>query len=269
MILFPGCKINLGLNVLSKRADGYHDIETCFYPVNWNDVLELVPADSFQLKLSGIELPASGENLCTRIYNLLNRKHKIPPVEVWLHKVIPHGAGLGGGSSDAAAMLLGLNELFELQLSQAEMEDIALHAGSDCPFFINPLPKIATGRGEKFESVNLSLAGKWIILLKPEAAVSTAEAYKNVTIRIPDYAIKNVLETTPILEWRQMLSNAFEPYAFKTIPRLLALKESLYDAGALYASMSGSGSAIFGIFERKPESFQIPENMLHWQGLLD
>ena len=268
MVFFPGCKINLGLNVLSKRADGFHNLETCFYPVNWQDVLELIPAKTYNLELSGINLPASGENLCTKVFNLMHAQYKINPVHAWLHKNIPHGAGLGGGSSDAATMISGLNNLFQLGLDQSTLEELALKAGSDCPFFIHPVPKLATGRGEIFEPLNFTLAGKWIVLMKPEESISTAEAYKNVQIGTPDFGIKTVLESAPIAEWKSKLSNAFEPYAFRKIPQLLSLRDLLYKHGALFAAMSGSGSAMFGIFEQEPEHLEIPKNVLHWRGIL-
>jgi 4-diphosphocytidyl-2-C-methyl-D-erythritol kinase len=268
MIFFPGCKINLGLNVLSKRPDGYHNLETCFYPVNWQDVLELVPADSYKLELSGVDLPVTGENLCTKVFNLMQQKYNIKPVHTWLHKNIPHGAGLGGGSSDAAAMIGAINELFQLKLNQTTLEALALLIGSDCPFFINPVPKIATGRGEIFEPIKFTLAGKWIVLFKPEESISTAEAYKNVEIKTPDFSIKTVLEKESIQNWRTKLSNAFEPYAFQKIPQLLTLRDLLYNQGAVYAAMSGSGSAIFGIFDQEPPRFQIPGKVAHWRGIL-
>lgn len=269
MIVFPGCKINLGLYVTEKRSDGYHNLETCFYAVPWNDILEAVPSAQYQLDITGIELPAGGENLCTRAFNLLKDQYNIDPVHAHLHKILPHGAGLGGGSSDGASMLLLLDKLFKLDLPLNILESLAGQLGSDCPFFINPSPKIATGRGEIFSSVNLSLKGKYIFIIKPPQSVSTAEAYRHIKIAQPEILVKDVLEKYPLNEWKNLLFNVFEDYAFSKIPELLQIKNLLYKNGASYALMSGSGSAVFGIFEEKPDITGIPTSYMIWSGQLD
>lgn len=269
MIVFPGCKINLGLYVTGKRPDGYHNLETCFYSVPWKDILEAVPAEEYKLDITGIELPSGGDNLCTKAYRILKDRYDIPPVLTHLHKVLPHGAGLGGGSSDGASMLLLLNKLFNLNLIKTELESLAGELGSDCPFFIDPSPKIATGRGELFSAVNVSLKGKIIVIVKPPQSVSTAEAYRNIKIGKPAIQIKEVLENVPLKDWRNNLFNAFEDYAFNQIPQLPEIKEQLYQKGSSFALMSGSGSAVFGLFEQQPDLSGFPANCHIWSGQLD
>ena len=269
MVAFPGCKINLGLRVLSKRVDGYHDLETCFYPVSWSDALEIVPAQKWSLEVSGAVFPDNTVNICFKAWELMNQLYKIPPVACWLHKAVPHGAGLGGGSADGAAMLLLLNQYFQLNIATSTLETLAAKLGSDCPFFISPIPKIATGRGEIFSSTSLSLRGKFIVLVKPTASISTAEAYRNVKMERPKKSLKEILETTPINEWRTHLSNGFEEHAFKTIESLPRIQEKLYALGASFAAMSGSGSAMFGIFEAQPTINKEFEGLTVWSGKLD
>jgi len=269
MIVFPGCKINLGLNVTGKRPDGYHDLETCFYPVKWCDALEAIPAASFNLHVSGANLSGGPDNICHKAWKLLHERNGVPPVEAWLHKAIPHGAGLGGGSSDGAAMLNMLNQLFSLGLGISELEALALELGSDCPFFIQPIPRLATGKGEVFSPVDLSLSGMTITLIKPEGSIPTGEAYRHVKIGPPPVPLKTVLETIPVEEWKGKLTNAFEPYAFSVIPELPGIISGLYEAGAAYASMSGSGSAVFGLFRKPVDVSDLAEGRTHWTGLLD
>lgn len=269
MIVFPGCKINLGLYVTGKRPDGYHNLETCFYAVPWKDILEAVPAEEYKLDITGIDLPSGGDNLCTKAYRLLKDRYNIPPVHAHLHKILPFGAGLGGGSSDGASMLLLLNKFFNLNLPVTELESLAAELGSDCPFFINPSPKIATGRGELFSSVNLSLKGKIIVIVKPPQSVSTADAYRNIKIEKPAVPVKEVIENYPLKGWRNNLFNAFEDYAFSQIPELPEIKEQLYQKGSLFALMSGSGSAVFGIFEQQPDLSGFSTACRIWSGQLD
>lgn len=269
MVAFPGCKINLGLRVLSKRADGYHDLETCFYPVNWSDALEIVPANKWSLKVSGTEFPENTVNICFKAWELMHQLYNIPPVACWLHKAVPHGAGLGGGSADGAAMLRLLNLQFNMDLSNEQLESLASKLGSDCPFFISPIPKIATGRGEIFTPTNLNLKGKFIVVVKPDQSISTAEAYRNVRIEQSTKPLKEILENTPISEWRNHLGNGFEVHAFKTIQELPVIRQRLYDMGAVFSTMSGSGSAMFGIFNSPVDTTNRFNEHTVWSGVLD
>lgn len=250
MICFPPCKINLGLNIVRKRNDGYHDIETCFMPVPWCDVLEILPAAETRIHQTGI--PISGEptsNIVYKAFDLLRVDYQLPSVEIHLHKVIPHGAGLGGGSSDAAFALKLLSTLFNLQLSNQQLHHYALKLGSDCPFFLDPKPMLGFGRGDVLEPVSLELSGKFITLIKPAVHVSTADAYSGVIPIQPSVAIKDVL-VMPLAAWRSHLKNDFEESVCKRYPIINDVKQALYEAGALYASMSGSGSTVYGIFDR-------------------
>ncbi|MEI6764537.1 MAG: 4-(cytidine 5'-diphospho)-2-C-methyl-D-erythritol kinase [Bacteroidota bacterium] len=254
MIRFPNCKINIGLNIVSKRSDGYHDIESIFIPVNWCDVLEIIPAsDSIpRLFLSGIELDGETEdNLCFKAFRLLEKSVHIPPVHIHLLKNIPSGAGLGGGSSDGAFTLLMLDELFGLGIGTAELKNIALQLGSDCPFFIDNIPALATGRGDILSPITISLRGLHIVIIKPPVHVSTALAYSKVVLGKTFASLASAI-TKPIPEWRNNIVNDFESPVFAAHPILASIKEDLYRQGALYASMSGSGSAVYGIFKEKP-----------------
>lgn len=237
MVAFPPCKINLGLNIVRKRADGYHDIETCFYPVRWTDILEVIPSDTFGFTTSGNAIPGD-DNLCVRAYRLLNA----PPAKIHLHKIIPTGAGLGGGSSDAAWTLRLLNDVFDLKHSKEELKNYAAQLGSDCAFFIEDVPMIGTGRGEILTKADIDLTGKHIVIVKPGIHVSTAEAYASVVPKESPFDLGDI----------RSLKNDFEPSVFKKYPAIASIKEALYEAGAYYASMSGSGSAVFGIFNSKP-----------------
>lgn len=268
MVAFPGCKINLGLYVTGKRPDGYHDIETCFYPVAWSDTIEVIPSKSYALHIPGSDLLPDDNNTCSKAFRLLEKKYGIGPVKAWLLKAVPHGAGLGGGSADGAAMLKLLNDTFHLGLETQTLEDLALQLGSDCPFFIRPAARLARGKGELFEDIRLSLKGYHIKIIKVAASINTAEAYRHVQIGAPDFPLREVLEHAPVSEWRGKLFNAFEPYAFSKIPELKAIVENLYQQGALFAGMSGSGSAVFGIFESEPKSTGDPETAMIWTGQL-
>lgn len=266
MISFPPCKINLGLKVIAKRPDGYHSIETCFYPVPWTDVLEIIPSEGqTTFTSSGISIPGSAhENLCLKAYHLLREKFELPPVKIHLHKVVPIGAGLGGGSSDAAHTLQLLNSVFNLQLSTDQLSAYALQLGSDCPFFIHNQPMLGSGRGEELSLVQKVLSGKFIVIVKPDLHISTAEAYSNVKPRIPEKAIRDIIEKSPMHTWREELKNDFEDSIFQKYPTLNEIKKTFYQHGALYASMSGSGSAVFGIFEKEID-FPFQQGT-HWSG---
>lgn len=250
MLCFPNAKINLGLNIVSKRPDGYHNIETVFYPIPVKDALEIVPAESFSFTQTGIPVDAPPEkNLAVKAYMRLKERHALPPSEIHLLKAIPFGAGLGGGSSDAAFMLKLLNAYASLDLSEDELEEIAATLGADCPFFIRNVPVFATGTGNIFEPIDLSLKGYHLCLVKPDVSVSTAEAYAQVTPAQPAVSLKEIV-CSPVASWKERMVNDFEDSVFSRYPVIRQIKETLYEAGALYASMSGSGSSVFGLFDK-------------------
>lgn len=264
MIVFPNAKINIGLNVVSKREDGYHNLETIFFPLKLADALEFVEADETKLTTSGIQIDGAPEqNLILKAYNLLRADFNLPPAHFHLHKVIPFGAGLGGGSSDAAFTLIMLNDYFNLGLSPQKLEFYASQIGADCPFFILNKPTFATGIGNKFHNIELDLTDYEIVILKPNIAVSTIEAYKNVIPRNPKFRLTEIIKT-PVEEWKNLIVNDFEKSVFRKYPQIAELKQLLYDFGAGYASMSGSGSAVFGIFHHLPANLdkKIPEGIL-------
>lgn len=249
MICFPNAKINLGLNVLGKRPDGYHNIETVFYPIPLRDALEVVEAGAFSFSQTGLPLDApAGDNLVVKAMRLLAATFPLPPLEVRLHKAIPSGAGLGGGSADAAFMLKLLNDFAHLGLGADALEALAARLGADCPFFIRNTPVFAGGTGNVFEPAGLSLKGFRLCLVAPPGlAVSTAEAYAAIRPGIPPLALREIIRL-PVKEWRGAMTNDFEQSIFARRPELAAIKEHLYASGALYASMSGSGSSLFGLF---------------------
>ncbi len=246
MIVYPNAKINLGLNIFRKREDGFHDISSVFYPVKeCVDILEIVKSDNFEFTKSGIEIP-NGENICEKAWNLLHTDFEIGNVKIHLHKQIAIGAGLGGGSADASFTLKALNELFELKLTNKELEKYALQLGADCPFFIDNKPKFVEGIGEKMTSVDLDFSEYEIRLINPKIHISTKEAYTDVVPRIPQKSISDVIEL-PINEWKDKLRNDFEDSVFLKYPKLKSIKEILYNEGSLYGSMTGSGSFFYSI----------------------
>jgi 4-diphosphocytidyl-2-C-methyl-D-erythritol kinase len=252
MISFPPSKINLGLHVIRKRNDGYHELETCFYPVPWTDVLEIIQSKEFSFQSSGNIIPgSSADNLCVTAYELLKKDFNLPPVQIHLHKVIPTGAGLGGGSADGAHTLRLLNSIFDLKLSVDVLMNYAARLGSDCSFFVQDLPMFGSGRGEILTPATLSLTGKYIVLLKPDVHVSTAQAYGGIRPRLPHQSLREIL-SRPIHEWKSHLRNDFEETVFAAHVFLSEIKEMLYANGALYAAMSGSGSTLYGIFDQEP-----------------
>lgn len=252
MIVFPHCKINLGLSVIAKRPDGYHNLETCFYPVPWRDVLEVIEGSTFHFEMTGINIPGEPEsNLCVKAYRLLREDYKLPEVQIHLHKVIPTGAGLGGGSSDAAFMLRLLNQKFELGISGDNLVQYAARLGSDCAFFIYDSPMMGSGRGEILKPIAVSLAKKFIVVVKPAVHVSTADAFAGIVPRQADHNIEEVVSQMPVREWRHHLKNDFEETVFRKYPEIERVKAQLYGTGALYAAMSGSGSSVFGIFDHE------------------
>ena len=262
MITFPCAKINLGLNVIAAREDGYHDIETVFYPIPITDALEIKYMDEHfpseyncDLKITGNAVDCDEQhNLVVKAYDLLAANYELPRIHAHLVKRIPMQAGLGGGSADGAFMIRLLDERFRLNIGIAEMERFAAQLGSDCPFFITAEPSFATGRGELLEPADGpkgNLDGYYIAVVKPDEAVSTAMAYKQIKCRKPAKCCRDVVRQ-PIDTWKDDLSNDFEEPVFKAHPRLASIKQQLYDLGAVYAQMSGSGSALFGIFRKEP-----------------
>lgn len=252
MIGFPNAKINLGLNVIERRADGYHNLETVFYPVTLSDILEILPGKSFHFEASGLALEGDPENnLVVRAYRLLNTAFNLPPVNIFLHKVIPFGAGLGGGSSDAAHTLKLLNEMFELNLSNIQLNEYAVKLGADCPFFIENQPSFATGTGNILSPINIDLSEYQMVIVKPPFGVETVWAYQSITPRKPRKSISEIINQ-PIETWREELTNDFECTVFEKYPQIGSIKQALYDNGAVYASMSGSGSSVYGIFRKVP-----------------
>ncbi len=270
MIVFPNAKINLGLHITEKRSDGYHNIETCFVPVGWSDILEIIPSDyNTSINISGISIPDEPEkNLVLKAYQLLRKEYDLPAVSVHLHKVVPIGAGLGGGSSDASYALKALNRMFFLDISDDKLEQIASELGADCPFFVRNKPVIATGIGDVFEEVMVSFEGWYIYLVYPGVHISTAEAYKGVTPGETERCLKDILTNTDTSGWKNLVTNDFEPALFKKYPVLAEIKEKLYENGAFYASMTGSGSCIYGLFSKKPERLKFPSEYQCWSGLL-
>ncbi len=249
MIVYPNAKINLGLNVLRKREDGYHDISSIFYPVKeCVDILEIIKSEEFEFTNSGIEIP-DGENLCEKAWKLLYTDFGIGNVKVHLHKQIPIGAGLGGGSADASFTLKYLNELFDLNLNNKDLEKYALRLGADCPFFIDNTPKLVEGIGEKMTSIDLDLSNYEIRLVNPDIHISTKEAYSGVVPKTPELSVEKIIEL-PIIEWKGKLKNDFEESIFEKHLQLEGIKDELYKQGSIYSSMSGSGSIVFGIFEK-------------------
>ena len=259
MIVFPNAKINLGLNIVSKREDGYHNIESVFYPIPLFDILEVIPSKNKEIPfyLEVIGMPNDGKpNLVEKAYRGISQKHEIPPIEVTLKKCIPFAAGLGGGSADAAYTLKVLTDMFIKTPNYEELHNIGKSIGADVPFFIKNKPVFAEGIGTDFSDINLSLKGYYIVLIKPDIAISTAEAYSGVTPSVPDYDLREILKL-PISKWRTVVKNDFEKSLFPKYPRLKAIKDALYECGAEYASMSGSGSSIFGIFKNYPNKEKI------------
>lgn len=269
MICFPNAKINLGLNIVSKRPDGYHNIETVFYPIPIKDALEVAASDLLSFSQTGIPVDAPPEkNLVMKAYNLLKVQYALPPLEIRLMKAIPFGAGLGGGSADAAFMLKIVNEFCRLNITPDELEKMAAIIGADCPFFIRNTPVFASGTGNVFEPVALSLKGYYLCLIKPDVWVSTPEAYSMVKPARPEVSLKKII-TRPVEEWKEWMVNDFEKSVFGRHPVIGALKDALYEAGAVYASMSGSGSSVFGIFHKPVHLKDHFSSCFVWEGELE
>lgn len=253
MIVFPNAKINIGLNVVERRADGYHNLETVFYPVKIHDALEVVLSDELRFTSSGNNIPGKAENnLCLKAYHLIEKDHDLPPLNIHLHKNIPIGAGLGGGSADAGFFIKLLNEVCGLGLGIAEMQNYARQLGADCAFFIEDKPVFAFEKGDRFEVLELELATYCLVLVMPPVHVSTAEAYGGVKAVPSKQDLQETLKL-PIEEWKAVVNNDFEKSVFVHHPQIALVKEALYKQGAIYAAMSGSGASVFGIFNKKPD----------------
>lgn len=253
MISFPNAKINIGLNIVSKRADGYHNLETIFYPIpTIQDILEIVPSTSGSLQWFQTGLPIAGKeenNLVLKAYHLLSQDFNLPLLDIHLHKLIPMGAGLGGGSADAACMLKMLAEYARLPITETKLEEYAATLGADCAFFIKNKPVFASGIGNVFEPIELCLDAYRIEFVHPQIAVSTREAFSTITPKQPKESLKDLI-TLPIEEWKDRLHNDFEESVFKLYPQIEVIKNQLYQQGAIYASMTGSGSSVYGIFPK-------------------
>ena len=300
MICFPNAKINLGLHIVSRREDGYHNIETVFYPIGLKEALEIVPTcpdETSAATSQGVhyanavpdlttrsavsgEEPApspqyrffqtgnvihgnEGDNLVIKALKLISTVKELPPIDIHLLKKIPLSAGLGGGSSDAAFMLRMLNDNFSVGFSDEELMHLATRLGADCPFFIHNRPAFATGIGDLLEPIELDLSSWFMLLIKPDVVVNTKEAYAMVTPRQPELSLKEIV-TKPVMEWRELMKNDFETAVFKKYPQICRIKQQLYDLGAVYASMSGSGSSVYGLFQREPDLNEMFSDHFIW-----
>lgn len=253
MLAFANAKINLGLFLTAKRADGYHNLQTVFYPVQLKDVIELVDAEETHMVLKGIDVPGQmDDNSCLKAFKLLQADFSLPNQQIVLLKNIPVGAGLGGGSADAAFLIKLVNQKFNLGLSIAQMEAYARPLGADCAFFIANKPTYAIAKGDEFEDIELDLTKYFLVLVKPPIHVSTALAYSEVIVKEPSTSLKELIHL-PIQEWQTHILNDFEPSVFAKYPQIAEVKDQLYQAGALFALMSGSGSSVFGIFDKAVE----------------
>ena len=273
MICFPNAKINLGLHITGKRPDGYHSIESVFYPVPLTDALEVVVSEKTTFTQTGVQLGIMpDDNLVMKAYALMAEKYKLPAIDIYLKKAIPSGAGLGGGSADAAFMLKLLCEFYKLPASEQHLLEMAAILGADCPFFIHNKPLLATGFGNIFQPCEVSLKGYVLCIVKPPFSISTKEAYSGVIPKKPDFSLQN-LSALPVFEWKTVLKNDFEPNMVKRYPFIGRIKDDLYAMGAEYASMTGSGSAVYGIFKNTVTLFKNTVTPLFhdcfvWQGIL-
>ncbi|HTN21851.1 MAG TPA: 4-(cytidine 5'-diphospho)-2-C-methyl-D-erythritol kinase [Pelobium sp.] len=263
MITFPSAKINIGLNITGRRSDGYHNLETVFYPIKIKDALEVIESAEMNFETSGIAIPGhANENLCLQAYDLLRNDFNLPNISIHLHKKIPIGAGLGGGSADAAFFIKLINEKFELSLSIEKMQDYCRKLGADCAFFIENKPVFAYGKGDEFENVDLDLSNYFMALVMPPVHVSTGEAYRGVQPKEPQQSLKELIKL-PVEQWQGKVTNDFENHILKNHPVIRGVKASLLEAGALFALMSGSGASVYGIFKEATDlSFLEKENIV-------
>jgi len=260
MVVFPNCKINLGLHITAKRTDGYHNLETVFVPVALTDILEVIQLSAYhatestdiQFSSSGLSIAGdANNNLSVKAYKLLKKDFpQLPPIQMHLHKIIPMGAGLGGGSADGAFALQLIQQKFQLEISKQKMIDYALQLGSDCPFFVINKPCFATSRGEILTPIELDLSAYSFLIVNPKIHISTAWAFSSIVPKQPRVSIQSIVQK-PIETWKNVLINDFETPAIEAFPVIGKIKETMYQHGALYSSMTGSGSTVFGIFDKK------------------
>jgi 4-diphosphocytidyl-2-C-methyl-D-erythritol kinase len=249
MILYPNAKINLGLNILSKRKDGFHNLISVFYPVyNYFDVLEIIPAKKFLFTSSGINIPGK-INLCEKAYDLMSSRYNIDPIHIHLHKKIPIGSGLGGGSSDASFVLKGINQLFNLNIDTKILENNSLEIGADCPFFIQNKVKLVSGVGDILNDIAIDLSEYEIRIINTGIHISTKDAFSEIICDDTNNSIQN-LAILPIEKWKDIITNDFEKNLFKKYPKIKESKQKLYESGAVYSSMTGTGSAVYGVFKK-------------------
>lgn len=273
MVLFPNGKINLGLNIIEKRPNGFHNLESLFLPVEWSDILEVLPLDAdtketFRFVQSGNPLGISkDENIIYKAYSLLKKDYKLDPIDVVLHKQIPAGAGLGGGSSDAASMVQLLNEIFHLKLSEDAIFSYLEKLGSDCSFFYENQPAFVRGRGEIIEPFKIDLSDYYLLIVVPGIHISTVEAYSLIKPGKAELALESALQY-PVEDWKNIIKNDFEAVLFPAYPILMEIKEKMYQKGALFSSMSGSGSAVYGIYKTKVVPTELFPGLLSWSGKL-
>jgi len=270
MVVFPNAKINLGLNIIHRRNDGYHNILSVFCPINLCDVLEFVEAADIQddsFTTSGLRIQGSADhNLCIKALHLIREVFPVPPLRIHLHKIIPMGAGLGGGSADGSFFLSALNAHFNIGLSTDTLKELALKLGSDCPFFIENKPVAVSGRGEVMKNVNLNLKGTFVVMILSDVHIATAKAYQNIILNTPEITPQKVVQEMALSEWKKYLTNDFESYAFQAFPQLRDHKDKLYKAGAEFAAMTGSGSGVFGIFNSLPRELTVLSGLKYWVG---
>lgn len=271
MVVFPNAKVNLGLQIRSKRSDGYHNLETAFLPVpGFHDALEVLPGAEgiLELHCSGLKIPGDpNQNLLYKAYGLLSEGRSLPGLRTWLYKTMPMGAGLGGGSADAAYFLRGANEVLNLGLSLNELETMASKLGADCAFFIRNQPAIGTGRGDELHAFDPQLSGQTIVLVFPGFPISTAEAYSGAKPNDNRPHLHELL-AVPKKEWQQFIHNDFEDHLFPYYPALGDIKQTLLNSGAWYSAMSGSGSTLFGLFESPPPTLSFPGHCTHFSCIL-
>lgn len=270
MIIFPNAKINIGLNITEKRQDGFHNIETVFYPISLSDILEInISNDKINFKNTGlsVENKSFKSNICYKAYKELSNDFSLKPIDIHLHKIIPFGAGLGGGSSDASFFLKAINSLMKLNLNNNDLIRYAEKIGSDCPFFIINKPSFATEKGNILKPIDLNLKGYFFVLVYPGIHVNTAKAYAKTTPKKPKTSLLELIKQ-PTDHWKENIKNDFEDSVFEDHPKLKNIKDQLYNLGAIYASMSGSGSAIFGIFKNKIDIQNSLSKYFTWTELL-
>jgi len=270
MITYPISKINIGLQITGKRPDGFHNLETIFYPVGLKDALEIIESKKFHFRTNRPEMKFYENNLVVKAYRLLKEDYNLPPIDIYLYKNIPTGAGLGGGSSDASHTIFMLDKLFSLNINTEKKKEYALSLGSDCPFFLEKIPVFATGRGEITEKISLSLNNYFMVLVLPNVRVSTKEAYSNISVQKGKKSLKKLTQLS-IEKWKGEINNQFEEYVFDKYPEVGKIKQTLYSHGACFALMSGSGSSVYGIFEKEQKNieFWFPKSYHTFQQKLD